>query len=124
MASRPLFTPYPVIVNGDMSGNLTSKITQIPNLSLLSYSVVWSGTSPAGTVSVQVSNDYTTDAAGTIKNPGTWNTLPLDSATPVSGSTGNGFIDIDLNAAFAVRLVYTRISGTGILNVVVNGKVS
>lgn len=124
MASRPIFSPYYVIANGDMSGSLISAVTVIQNLSLVSYAASWVGTAPSGTVSIQVSNDYTQNAAGIVQNPGTWNTLPLSAATVVTGNTGNGFIDIDANAGYALRFVYTRTSGTGTLNVVIDAKVA
>lgn len=124
MSSRPNFQPYSVIRNGDMSTNLTSLPTIIQFLSLVSYAVTWSGTSPVGTVTVEVSNNYSQNTDGTTKNPGTWDTLPLSAPTGVSGNTGSGFIDIDANAGHALRLVYTAASGTGTMNVTVNGKVS
>lgn len=124
MASRPIFSPFYVIANGDMSGNLISTVTIIQNLSLVSYAASWVGAAPVGVVSVQVSNDYTQNAAGQVLNPGTWNTLPLSAPTAVTGNTGNGFIDIDANAGFALRFVYTRTSGTGTLNVVIDAKVA
>ncbi len=125
MASRPIFTPHSVITNGDMSTSLTSDVTIIQNLSMISYSCAWSaGSTPVGAITVQVSNDYSQNADGSVRNAGTWNTVTLSTATNVSGNTGNGFIDIDAIAAFAIRLVYTRTSGSGTLNVIINGKVS
>lgn len=125
MASRPIFTPHSVITNGNMATSLTSEVTIIQNLSMISYSSVWTaGATPVGVISVQVSNDYSQNADGTVRNAGTWNTLTLSAPTNVSGNTGNGFIDIDANAAYAMRLIYTRTSGSGILNVIVNGKVA
>jgi hypothetical protein len=124
MSSRPQFNPYPVITNGDMTTNLTSKVTVVQKLSLVSYSCSWVGISPVGTVEVQVSNDYSQHEDGTVKNPGTWNTLPLSAPTGVSGNTGNGFIDLDANAGYAMRLIYLAGSGTGLLNVIVTAKVA
>lgn len=124
MASRPILPPFLVITNGNMSSNITSISTIIQNLSMLSYAVTWSGTTPVGTVSVQASNDYSQNSDGSISNPGTWNTLPLSSTTTVSGNTGNGFIDIDAQAGYALRFVYTAGSGTGSMNVTASGKVA
>lgn len=123
MSSRPAIKPFPVIVNGNMSGNITSSVTIIDNLSMISYSYVWTGASPVGTVSVQVSNDYSKNAAGQVSNPGTWNTLPLSNVPAISGNSSNGAIDIDANAFYAIRTVYNFISGTGTLNVNVVCKV-
>lgn len=124
MASRPIFSPYPVITDGSLSGDLTSKVTVIQNLSLASYSLSWTGSTPVGTVSVEVSNDYSQNADGSVRNAGTWNALPLSISPAVSGNSGMGFIDIDAQAGYALRLRYTRTSGTGTLNVIVNGKVA
>lgn len=124
MSSRPQFSPYTVILDGDMSGSLTSKITVIQKLSLISYGVSWSGSSPIGTIAVEVSNDYTQNEDGTVRNAGTWNALPLDGTVAVSGNLDNGFVDVDLNGAYAMRLQYIRTSGTGTMQAVISSKVS
>lgn len=124
MASRPILPPFPVITNGDMSqATITSAVTVIQNVSMLSYDISWSGTSPVGAMTVQVSNTYKQNADGTVANAGNWTTLALSAAAPVSGNTGNGFIDVDGTAGYAIRLVYTKTSGTGTLNVIASGKV-
>lgn len=124
-SSRPIFAPYPVITNGDMSqATIISKVTVIQNLSMASYDISWTGTAPVGTLTVQVSNTFTQNADGSVRTAGNWTTLTLSTPTTVSGATGNGFIDIDANAGYAIRLVYTRTSGTGVLNATINGKVS
>jgi len=107
-----------------MSGDLVSDVTIIINLSLVSYAVTWAGSAPVGSVSVQVSNDYAQNADGSVRNAGTWNTLPLSAPTDISGNSGVGFIDIDANAGYALRLIYTAVSGTGTLNATVVGKVA
>ena len=124
MASRPIFRPFPVIANGDMSGNIISTVSIIDNLSMISYDISWAGTTPIGTMSVQVSNTYTQNVDGTVRNPGNWTTLTLSAATPVSGNTGNGGIDVDATGFYAIRLVYNRVSGTGSMQAVINAKVS
>lgn len=124
MASRPILSPYPVITNGNMASNITSIVTVVQNLSMISYDISWAGTSPVGTLSVQVSNTYSQNVDGSVNNPGNWTTLTLSSPTAVSGNTGNGFIDVDATGAYAMRLVYTAGSGTGLLNATINAKVA
>lgn len=124
MSSRPQFNPYPVIVNGSMAGNITSAVTVIQKLSLVSYAVSWTGTSPVGSMDVQVSNDYAQNVDGSVANAGNWSSIPLSSTPSISGNSNNGFIDIDANAGYAIRIVYTRVSGTGTMNVIVSGKVA
>lgn len=124
MSSRPQFNPYPVVVNGDMSASITSAVTIIQKLSQISYDISWSGSAPSGSISVQVSNTYSQNADGSVKNAGNWTSLTLSSSTTVSGNTGSGFIDIDATGAYAIRLVYTPISGTGLLQATIAAKVS
>lgn len=124
MSSRPLAKPYSVIQNGNMSGSITSKVTIIENLSMIGFDISWTGTAPVGTMTVQVSNTYTQNSDGSPRNPGNWTTLTLSAPTPVSGNTGNGFIDVDATGANAIRLVYTRTSGTGTMQAVLAAKVA
>lgn len=124
MASRPLLAPFPVIVNGNMASAITSIPSIIQNTSKISYDISWSGTAPSGTLSVQVSNTYAQNAAGQVSNAGDWTTITLSSTPTVSGNTGSGFIDIQETAAYAIRLVYTPISGVGTMNATIAGKVA
>ncbi len=122
MSSRPLLNPFPVITNGSMAGNITSAVTVIQNLSQISYDISWSGSTPIGVCTVEVSNTYSQNADGSVRNAGSWTALPLSGT--VSGNTGTGFIDIGEIASHAIRLVYTRTSGTGTMNATVKGKVA
>lgn len=119
-----------VISNGNLAASITSAITLIPKLSMITYAYSWSGSSPSGTVIVQVSNDYTVDSQGVVSNAGTWNTLPFtdsagDTVTSfaLSGSSGVGFLEV-VTGAYAIKTVYTRVSGTGTLQVTLNSKVT
>ncbi len=116
-----------------MAGDLASEASILSNLSMCSYQVVWSaGSTPVGTVSVQVSNDYYLNPDGTPGNPNTasWDTVTLNyngglvTTVPISGNSGHGFIEIDTLAGYAVRLIYTHASGSGTLNVTYVAKVS
>lgn len=113
-----------------MAASIISAPTILQSLTRVSYALTWAGAAPVGTVSVEASDDVTLDAVGGIANPGTWNPIPFDLAgalvtsIPLSGNSGNGYIDIDGIGAYATRLRYTRTSGTGTLGVIVNGKVS
>jgi hypothetical protein len=123
-SSRPQAGPFSVITDGDMSASITSKPTIIQKLSMIGYDIRWTGTSPIGDLTVQVSNTYSENADGSVRNSGTWTTLTLSATTSVASNSGNGYIDIDATGAYAIRLVYTRTSGTGTMNAVICGKVS
>lgn len=130
MAYRPQLSPDPVVVNGDMSGAITSLPTIIQKLSMISYEVDWTGTSPTGFVAVQVSNSYSLNANGTVKNPGSWINIPLIyngtevTEIPLTGNSGIGFIDIDAIGAYAMRLIYSSVSGVGVMQAIISAKVS
>lgn len=128
MSSRPILKPFSVVTNGDMSADIESEITIIQMISYISFTLSWTG-SPVGNFSVEVSNDYSVDSAGNVKNAGTW--VPLTflvngsavSTVAAGGAAGTGFFDIDGVAAYAIRLVYDATSGSGTLNATVCGKV-
>lgn len=129
MSSRPLIKPHTVISDGNMASvSITSDVTIIQQLSMISYGFSWVGSTPVGTIAIQVSNDYSIDPAGAVLNAGTWTPLDLIyqgnvvSTVPVSGNTGNGLIDIE-TGAYAIRAVYTKGSGTGTLQGKVCSKV-
>lgn len=123
MASRPILPAHPVIQDGNMAGSLTSDVSIVSNVSMVSYDISWTGSSPVGTITVQVSNTYTQNGDGSQRDAGNWTTVSGISAS-VSGNSGNGFITVNNIAAYAIRLLYTRASGTGTLNVKIHGKVS
>lgn len=131
MSSRPNIKQYPVIEDGDMSAtSITSDPTNLQLLTVGAYTYSWSGTSPVGTISVEVSNDYKPGVMDINPvNAGTWTPIyfTLNGSTavnsaPVSGNTGTGVIEFSTGACF-IRTVYTKTSGVGTLQAVINCKV-
>lgn len=124
MASRPLMAPYQVITSGNMaSASITSTVTIISNTTLVSYSLSWTGSTPVGVISVEVSNDYSENVDGSVRNSGNWTPMTLQGSTAVSGNTGTAMVNLAEMAAYACRLKYTRTSGTGTLQGYIVGKV-
>lgn len=141
MSSRPNIQQHPAIgsvtgqdsgVSGDMSASITSIVSVLPQVTVGSYSYSWTGTSPVGTIAVEVSNDYRPGGInGVAANAGTWTALYFNvngSSTPtnsmsVSGNSGTGFLEWN-TGAYAIRTKYTRTSGTGTLTAIINGKVA
>lgn len=115
-----------------MALSITSTPTIIQKLSMPSYSYSWTGTTPIGAVSVEISNDYSKNVDGSTRNAGTWTAIyfqlngspTLVNSAPITGNTGNGFIDIPITGAYAIRTVYTRTSGTGTMTAIINAKVA
>ncbi len=129
MSDRPLIAPNtqtPIINGVSMATTITGPATIIQRLPGISYDIVWTGT-PTGTFAVQVSNTVVLGPNGAVAVAGSWNTLPtafFSGTYPVpSGSSGKGFLDVVGTEAYAVRLVYTAVSGAGNLTVVAAAKV-
>lgn len=91
---------------------------------MISYTYTWTGATPIGAISVEVSNNFSLDPSGQVSNAGTWDTLPLSASTAVTGNTGSGQVDILQTGAYAIRTVYTATSGTGTIKAIINAKVA
>lgn len=131
MSTRTRLAPETVLSAGDMSAtSVSTKSTVLNSLTCLSYEVTWAGATPIGTLTLEVSNSYALNPAGGVATTGTWTTVPMDvggayaTSIPITGNTGNGFIDVTLQAGYAARLTYTKSSGTGAINAVIAGKVA
>lgn len=122
----PANSAKPIVFNQSMASQVISPVTIIQTMPGLSYDIAWTGT-PVGTFAVQVSNTYSENLDGSVRNAGNWNTIPSSAFQGVyptpSGSAGNGFLDVTVTQAYAVRLVYNPTSSTGTLTVVTSGNV-
>lgn len=121
MPRKNILRQYQTITNGDMSGaSITSSITNIQFLDNVGVQLNWSGSTPIGTIVVQVSADHAQDAEGNVTVAGNWISLPVSIS--VSGNTGSGYFDLNQLSSPWIRVVYTKTSGTGTLNGYVTGK--
>ena len=129
MADRPFLAPN--ATTASMASTITVQPTVLKNLTMASYSYSWSnGSTPVGTVTLQLSNDYSLNPNGSVNNQGTWTDAywfdpsvgSYVSSAAVSGDTGNGVIEME-TGAYAVRTVYTPASGDGTMTITFVGKV-
>lgn len=131
MSNRPFIKPFSVITDGNMSGNITSDVSilQLPTVGVYTYS--WSGATPVGAISIEISNDYSEGGInGKPVNAGTWTAIyftlngsTVTNSAPVTGNTGTGAIEFS-TGAYAIRTKYTFTSGTGTLQAVICAKVA
>jgi len=128
MSTRTVLRPYTSSLN--MASTVNTSATVLQGLSMVSYAIAWTGTSPTGTLALEISNDYALDPNGQIANAGTWNIAPinvngaLQTSVSISGNSGNGFFDVTATGAYACRLLYTASGGTGTMTITVAGKVA
>lgn len=130
MSTRSNLRPVVVLKAATMTTDQTSAVTVLQSITEIAYMFFWSGTSPVGAIAIQGSNDYSLNPNGTVNNAGTWTPLTVSyngsnvSSIPISGNSGSGIVDIVKTALYAVQCVYTAVSGTGTITIVVNGKIS
>lgn len=110
--------------------SITSAPTNIQMLDDVGIQFNWSG-SPVGTLAVQVSADYAQDTQGNVTNSGNWVNLVFTywngtmfvTSTSIPTSVGSPvYLDMALLSAPWIRVVYTKISGTGTLNSFITAK--
>lgn len=126
MSSRKSNTlAFKVLSSVSMSATITSSATNIQYLDNIGVQHNWSG-SPVGTLTVQISADYSEGPAGSIINTGNWITLtqPDGSSFLVNtgGATGQAYMDITQTSAPWIRSVFTSSSGTGFLSTFITAK--
>lgn len=129
MSNRPFIKPTPVITNASMSANITSLVTLLPQLTRGSFQVRWaSGSTPIGTITLQGSDDYSLDSSGVVSNAGTWTGMDVSvsgvtvTTVPVTGNSGSIIIEFQTGVN-ALRIFYTRSSGTATMNAIITAKV-
>lgn len=83
---------------------------------------VWTGT-PTGTFGMDVSNNATLNTDGTVSG-GTWTPIVFTDPSPpaATGSSGNGYLELNQTTAAFVRVTYTKVSGTGACTAYLTGK--
>lgn len=123
MSGRKLtLKQFQTITSGDMSqASLTSRVTNIQRLDNIGIQLNFTG-APVGTFAVQVSADYNQDTEGNVTNAGHWVPISLSPSPAASGSAASIYIDLAELSAPWIRVVYTKTSGTGVLNSYITGK--
>ena len=109
MGSKRTLDYSELVVDGDMSSDITSDSTNIMHTDRVGYQLVWTGT-PNGVFTVEVSNDEVT-----------WAELTLSTAITAAGSADNAFIDCETAAKY-IRCKYTASSSTGTLQAHITAK--
>jgi hypothetical protein len=120
MPRKNVLERYQSVVNGDMSGSITTPVTSIKFLDNILMEFVATGT-PAGTYSVEVSSDYQQDLEGNVLVAGNWTPLTF-SPVPTISSAGTVVLDMNQLPAPYIRAKWEPTSGTGVLNVFISAK--
>lgn len=117
MKKDPLF-PYLVLDNGDLSqATLTTDPTAVNYQDNIVYQVIVRSGDAIGTVNIETSTNYNAQT----RDAGTWVSLGSAYQSDING-VGSGIFDLNQLGPCYARLVYTRASGSGVLDVYVSGK--
>lgn len=122
MSNKNGLLPYKISSAADMSGNFSSKVTNIQNQDRLIISIdVLSGTATGtfflqGRASLSVSTVY----PKSVGPANEWMNLGAGQAAPASGDTIGW--DVGFTGASELRVSYTTTSGTGTCDIWVAGK--
>ncbi len=108
---------FPVIVDGAMSGNVTSVVTDCRYMDNISYQVRWSaGSTPLGEMIVEITNqDY--PQLTNLGQAVTWTPLDFGATISIAGNSGDHLLNINQYPGAWMRIRYARTSGSGTLNV-------
>ena len=112
MARKSVLRSYKMLDAADLSGNLTSNVTNVLNLDKASISIQWTGTSPVGTIEVMARNG----------EEDVWQALDFGSTISVSGNTGDHRIVLNELPFTDIRVDYTSSSGTGTIDAIITAK--
>lgn len=113
-----LYSPTPIVKNGDLSASLTSPVTAVQFLDNIMLQIVATG-SPTGTFAVQTSLDF--DPNTPTVTP-TWTSLQLSGTPALTGSGDTILITLNQLPGPYIRTVYTRSAGTGSCNINISAK--
>lgn len=86
------------------AGTQTSNVTEVLNMDNVAIIANWTGTSPVGVLTVQVSNDQIV-----------WSDLDFGSSIAVSGNSGSHDLVMNQLPHTYLRAAYVKTSGVGTL---------
>ncbi len=102
-----------VVDAGSMAASISSDGIDLQGMGKYSFHAVYTG-SPNGTLKIQISNDQVSQPSSVIN----WSDY-TGSSTTISAA-GDTFYKIERDGERWARLVFTRSSGSGSLNVISN----
>ncbi len=112
MSRKQSVASFHMIDAGDLSGNITSSITNVLNLDKASIHLSWTGSSPVGDMVVEARNG----------DSESWYELDFGSTISISGNSGDHQIVFNELPFTSIRLSYTRTSGSGSIDAIITLK--
>lgn len=114
MSRKNVLSPQRLTAAQSLSASFNSTATLIPFMDNCAYQINATTSDAVGTFAVQGSVDYVPATANSPGNTGNWVDLSLGGGTPTLASANDSLIINLMQVPFnALRLAYTRTSGTG-----------
>lgn len=113
---------YKLLSAASMAANITSAATNIQHLDNIGIQANIVSGSPTGVIQVQVSADYAEDTEHNVLDAGHWVDLTPAQQSITAGSPAQTYFDLNQLSSPWVRVVYTRTSGSGSLDVFITAK--
>ncbi len=121
MPRKNVLFPYKLLTNNTMGATVATTPTHIAFLDDIAIQIDFTTSDAVGTFDVQGSCDYVKGDAENAAVTGNWISMGLSIAS--AASADNHILINMATLAFPwIRVVYTRSSGTGVLNVTITGK--
>ncbi len=124
MSRLNVLPSYQIVTAGDMSEDIESAVTNIQRLTNIGIQLNFTGASPTGTFSVEVSLDYEQDYLGNVIVEGNWVPLTLTPELEATGSAGVLYVNLPALAAPWIKTTFAPDEGgsVGELNAFICGK--
>jgi hypothetical protein len=116
MALKNIIKPYHLMVDGDMSGNLTSALVDVTYTDNVGIQLNFTGT-PTGVFAVEGSVDYDDHL-----QTGNWSELTFSTTPSAVGAADVHLLNLNQLPYKKIRVTYTESSGSGTLNIYVMSK--
>lgn len=110
---------YHAIVNGDMSGDITSGVIDTTHLINHSVQFTWTGTA-VGDFQVQITNNPNTTGPF-ARTDSDWVNVAFDTQPAAAGSADSIMENLSFLRCAAMRFFFDRTSGTGTLQAFYSG---
>lgn len=121
MARKNTISAHPMIVDGDMSGDITSSVTDVKNLDKAYIRVTWDiGGSPVGELQFEALQEK--DSTSAANDDANWFTLDFGDTLTIDNSETEHQILFESLPFDKLRLKYNSTSGTGTLNAKITAK--
>ena len=120
MGRRNIIKSYKMLDAVSIGSSQTSDSTNVESMDVASVDVVWSaGSTPVGVITFEATNsDDNTINAGNAS----WVELSFGAAINISGASGSHHVVFDVLPFRALRVKYTRSSGSATLDCVIHAE--